>query len=145
MRNNMRHLEKFNESKWGKSKPRFSTLSKWLEELQDFCDTNLAYLLDQNLIVKISPNSQYVMVSLKMDRCAHVDFFNWVSFKDSIIPWLIRLNRTYDVSNKVSYYRLIGDKTRLGVVSLTTNLKDILDDNFEPTKMLYELEIIIYL
>jgi hypothetical protein len=142
----MKHLRGFNESKWSKSRPRFSNLSKWIEDLQDFCDTNLAYLLDQGLIVKLSPQSQYVMITLVMDQDHGFDYFKWEHFKDSIIPWLTRLNQTYDISNKVNYYRLGGNSgTTFPTLGMTTNLKDILNDNFRPTSFLYELEIIIYI
>lgn len=139
----MKHLRSFNESK---SRPRFSNLSKWLEELQDFCDTNLAYLLDQGLIVKLSPQSQYVMITLVMDQNHGFDYFKWENFKDSIIPWLTRLDQIYYVSNKANYYRLGGNNgTTFPTLNLTTNLKDILSDDFKPISFLYELDIIVYI
>jgi hypothetical protein len=43
----MRYLKKFNETNISET---------WLEELKDFCETNLAYLIDQGFELKYDLN-----------------------------------------------------------------------------------------
>lgn len=79
----MKHLRKFYESSEGLTQ----------EEIQDFCETNLVYLIDEGLRVIVDVGYG-VILSLK-----DVDQMNrkWIDIKDQIIPFLIRLKNEYDL------------------------------------------------
>ena len=80
----MKHLRRYNESS--------EDLTR--EEVQDFCEINLAYLMDEGLKVFVDEFGYGVILSLK-----DVDQMNrkWIDIKDQIIPFLIRLKNEYDL------------------------------------------------
>lgn len=80
----MKHLRRYNESS--------EDLTR--EEVQDFCETNLAYLVDEGLKVIVDVGYG-VILSLK-----DVDGKNrkWIDIKDQIIPFLIRLKNEYELT-----------------------------------------------
>ena len=102
----MKHLKKFNES-----------LNK--EELQDFCDTYLAYLLDEGYSIvnrgdssnswigKYGPGYGDDLITLKKgndsDRRVQIDspefLFTWDEIKDQFIPFLHMLSKKYTITN----------------------------------------------
>lgn len=76
-----------------------------ISELIDFCETNLAYLLD-NTKFKLefleSPqwNLYCIWLSCHLeDRRARP--FKWVDIKDYYIPFIIMLSKQYDLNNKM--------------------------------------------
>jgi hypothetical protein len=66
-------------------------------ELKEFCEMNLAYLLDQGfeVIVTLLNTNNYSVEIRKSD----IDdiWFNWNDVKDYIIPFLIRLKGEYEI------------------------------------------------
>ena len=78
----MKHLRGFNESSGGLTQ----------EEIKDFCETNLAYLMDEGLKVIVDKFGYEVILSLK-----DVDNKRWIDIKDQVIPFLIRLKNEYDL------------------------------------------------
>jgi hypothetical protein len=80
----MKHLRKYNESSDGLTQ----------EEVQDFCEMNLAYLMDEGLKVFVDEFGYGVILSLK-----DIDGKNrkWIDIKDQIIPFLIRLKNQYEL------------------------------------------------
>ena len=77
----MRHLKRFNES-----------LGKvFKDELKDFCETNLAYLLDDDVRVHVD-SLNGIVVRIVFDQTK-----TWDEVKDQIIPFLIRLNNKYEI------------------------------------------------
>ena len=96
----MKHLRRFNES-----------VNK--EELQDFCETYLAYLLD-NDDFKIKASIYYGLVN---NTNHQIEFenqkgFKWDEIKNFFIPFLVHLNNKYDIStiniftSKLRWYRV---------------------------------------
>jgi hypothetical protein len=88
------------------------------EELQDFCETYLAYLLD-NDDFKIKASIYYVEFENQKG-------FKWDQIKNFFIPFLVHLNNKYDIStiniftSKLRWYRvgsnqLINDDLIKGV------------------------------
>lgn len=66
-------------------------------ELKEFCEMNLAYLLDQGfdvLVTLLNTNNYSVEI-----RKSNIDdiWFNWNDVKDYIIPFLIRLKSEYEI------------------------------------------------
>ena len=105
----MKHLKKFNENvNWSSQR----------DELRDFCETYLAYLLDEGFELKIYGGSQLTsndnvikqnpfQVSLqKQDR----SIFSWQDIIDHFLPFLKFLKDNYnleriDPSSIVPYHR----------------------------------------
>lgn len=81
----MRYLRKYNESS-----------EIFVDELQDFCKTNLAYLIDGGLQVDIKDIGLYNNVRLNEIKIT-LNNSSWVSIKDHMIPFLIRLRNNYNV------------------------------------------------
>ena len=82
----MKHLKSFNED---------ITSFSFEEELQDFCDNNLAYLLDdEDIEMKIipspNPKSKGWRVMILFDQPK-----KWDEIKDHMIPFLTRLIKQY--------------------------------------------------
>jgi len=90
----MRHLKRFNES----------TDDIFKEELQEFCEMNLAYLLDEGVEVEVKEtpglsaalnlnwyNPQTIKITLQDNPKL------WSEIKDHMIPFLIRLDNEYKI------------------------------------------------
>jgi len=98
----MKHLKRFNES----------LQSDEVDELKDFCETSLAYLLDDGYNVSLSirdkvkyPGVNHIVVSLGLPEENYVPFrpyegyrnFFWNDVKDYYIPFLQMLQRRYEL------------------------------------------------
>ena len=80
----MKHLKRFNEA-----------TENFREELRDFCENNLAYLLDDGRLLVEDSRDNLVRVQLNLDRNK-----DWNEIKDHIIPFFIRLTNKYEVVEK---------------------------------------------
>lgn len=81
----MRFLRKFNESYEGK------------EELQDFCETYLAYLLDEDFVVVVEElQNSYEIKLYKLHRLKYPIGFKWGDISDSFIPFVKFLYKDYN-------------------------------------------------
>jgi hypothetical protein len=87
----MRYLKKFNES-----------VSK--EDLQDFCESSLAYLMDEGFTVSIMggddprtrlPSGQFNIFLQKEAR----EFFKWDDVKNHYIPFIERIRNKYKLAS----------------------------------------------
>jgi hypothetical protein len=69
------------------------------EDLLDFCETNLAYLMDDDTKIQIveSPGgwSELHLIRILLDEPKR-----WVEIKDHIIPFLTRLDNKYEINNQ---------------------------------------------
>jgi len=90
----MKHLKRFNES----------LQSDEVDELKDFCETSLAYLLDDGYQVSVSmrdkvkyPEKQHTIVSLGLKGNMGYRLFDWNDVKDYFIPFLQMLVRRYEL------------------------------------------------
>lgn len=140
----MKHLKRFNES--------ISVLDK--EEVREFCETRLAYLLDDGyeihirkdldstLVISFNLPSNKFGLSIRTSLNLDEDFvkFKWNDIKDYFIPFLTHLSNNYEINGKVQFaVNRLGCKTYYFY-----NTQQIIDD--QPTKLdyhLYEIEIII--
>ena len=97
----MKHLKKFNES-----------MNK--EGLQDFCDTYLAYLLDDGYSIEASEIGfgEYVLVLRNGKRLDNVPvdspefLFTWDEIKDQFIPFLHMLSKQYTIIRSIKFWSL---------------------------------------
>jgi len=97
----MKHLRKFNES-----------LNK--EDLQDFCDTYLAYLLDDGYSIVASEIGfgEYVLVLRNGKRLDNIPIdspellFAWEEVNDQFIPFLHMLSKQYTIIRSIKFWSL---------------------------------------
>lgn len=113
----MRYLKPFNEA-----------TDNFKEELKDFCETNLAYLLDDGRLLVEDSRDNLVRVQISFDRDK-----DWNEIKDHIIPFLIRLTNKYEVVEKNTENVDVYIFTRKNSGGLKTEFKitDLIDDNVE--------------
>ena len=103
------------------------------EELLDFSIDNLAYLMDDGYKVIVETSSD-VYDSIRIRKGDGDPFvppynrqsFNWNEIKDIILPYLIRVNRKYDLETVTFYTKDLRSST-----SFTKNgaakIKDLFD------------------
>jgi hypothetical protein len=132
----MKHLKKFNES----------TLDK--EEVQDFCETHLAYLIDEGLEVECYQFNEsnkevaYITLGYKLENPYEYNFPSWDEIKDNIIPFFTHLSNKYDLLKKggkevwISYVTTTDNTQVPQRVYYTQDhfkfsLKDIINDKTE--------------
>jgi hypothetical protein len=97
----MKHLKKFNES-------------MKREELQDFCETYLAYLLDEGYSIVASEIGfgEYVLVLRNGKRLDNVPvdspelLFAWEEVNDQFIPFLHMLSKQYTIIGSIKFWSL---------------------------------------
>jgi hypothetical protein len=95
----MKHLKPFNESK-----------DNLVEDLQDFCETSLAYLLDDGYDISVTlrdkvkfPDKQHLLVTLGLNGIGEdlwlqdYNLFSWNDVKDYYIPFIQMLVRRYEL------------------------------------------------
>jgi hypothetical protein len=122
----MKHLKSFNESK-----------ENFTEELKDFCENSLAYLLDDgyNVSVYKYPMKNYAIVSLGLLFENSITFdwkrFYWDDIKDSFIPFLQLLSRRYELlaynnSSPVQFHQQVCFNTTGGFKYLS--LDQVIND-----------------
>lgn len=88
----MRFLRKFNESLEGK------------EELQEYCEMNLAYLIDEGFFMDISLYGGIYIIILRKSLTTnqhgvHTSYFKWDDIKDHYIPFILRIQKKYKLSS----------------------------------------------
>jgi hypothetical protein len=86
----MKYLKPFNES----------TDDNFKEELQEFCEMNLAYLLDEGTEIQIveQPGGYE---GIHLIRILLDEPKKWDDIKDHMIPFLTRLQNQYDITDEV--------------------------------------------
>lgn len=118
----MKYLKLFNES--------LSDME--LSELQDFCETSLAYLIDEGYKLRFENELGYTFININLSSSI---FFKWDSIKDSFIPFLQLLSRRYKL-HSFSYHQASDDllvklyviHKRFGTVYNYYTLEQIIDD-----------------
>ena len=106
----MKHLKRFNES----------LQPVEVDQLKDFCETSLAYLLDDGYNVSVSvrdkvkyPEKQHTIVSFGLKGNMGYRLFDWNDVKDYYIPFLQMLVRRYELLpfgmyDKICYFNTEG-------------------------------------
>jgi hypothetical protein len=117
----MKHLKRFNED---------ITSFNFEEELKDFCEMNLAYLLDEGTEVSVGETQNGNYVKIKFDKMK-----SWDEIKDHIIPFATRLNNKYEMERNPMIghdnVRIWTFTTRLvpGTGSMTRKIEDLINDD----------------
>ena len=129
----MKHLKRFNEA-----------TENFREELRDFCENNLAYLLDDGRLLVEDSRDNLVRVQLNFDRDK-----DWDEIKDHIIPFFIRLTNKYEVVEKNTenvdvYIFYVSDTHGNASGGTPTEFKitDLIDDNISISDI-YEIRLYI--
>ena len=124
----MKHLKRFNEA-----------TENFREELRDFCENNLAYLLDEGRLLIENSRDNLVRVQLNLDRDK-----DWDEIKDHIIPFFIRLTNKYEVVEKntenVDVYIFYGRVS--GGTPTEFKITDLIDDEVDISGI-YEIRLFV--
>ena len=80
----MKYLKRFNES------------VDFEEKLRDFCETHLAYLLDEGFEVVLNDLDETYDCEITIKR-EDQRTFTWDEVKDHIVPFIIHLNKEYEL------------------------------------------------
>lgn len=80
----MKHLKSFNEN-----------VENLPIDLKDFCETNLAYLLDEGTKIEIIDFPDNALIEIKLPPTT------WEKVKDHMIPFLTRLQNNYQIIETV--------------------------------------------
>ena len=126
----MRYLRKYNEES--------SDLTE--DQIKDFCEMNLAYLMDDGLrvlvIELVEPfllSSEY-KVTLSFRRVINK---KWIEIKDQIIPFLTHLRNAYNLAVEVGSMR-VPTNIRIEMIGPNCtypdwfNIEDIISDKIVP-------------
>jgi len=81
----MKHLKRFNEN-----------INEY--DLKDYCETHLAYLMDEGLEVKIDNDRTDLFVTLYLYQSNGYGR-TWSEIKDQIMPFLHRFNNVYEINS----------------------------------------------
>ena len=85
----MKYIKKYNES---------NSAGLTEEQVQDFCEMNLAYLLDDGLKVLVSPDYfDLKVIDYKVTLSFRLLDKRWGQIKDQVIPFLTHLRNEYDL------------------------------------------------
>lgn len=98
-------------------------------ELKDFCEINLAYLLDYGIELEFVENpggfKNFVLVKIKK----FTSFFSeWDNLKDYIIPFITRLNNEYLVQKEINFLKKTGNNH---MVKTNSVIDDIVPNFYE--------------
>ena len=89
----MKFLRKFNEN-----------LEDRLE-IKDYCEMNLAYLIDEGFFIDVHSHSGgYYNITLRRSLTTnqhgvHTTYFKWDDIKDHYIPFILRIQKKYKLSS----------------------------------------------
>ena len=70
-------------------------------ELKEYCNTNLAYLIDDGFFIRVgqlsSESNHNVQIQITKNIFGDREDFKWYEVKDHLIPFILRLERKYDI------------------------------------------------
>ena len=131
--------------------PKFDSNEEQLEALRDLCDTNLAYLKDDNFIVRVvpsRPDSFFIFIGLDgFNQSGERDYFSWGSVKNHLIPFFHYLVKDFTIQDNPK-----GTNNRgISFVSYGTfndtnesvKVSQILNDEIEDDKQIAGISIFI--
>lgn len=131
--------------------PKFDSNEEQMAALQDLCDTNLAYLKDENFIVRIvqsRPDSFYIFIGLEgFNSSGTRDYFSWTSVKDHLIPFFHYLSKDFKIQDTAKGHNPRGisflsyDST--GTVNEHIDVDEILNDEIPDDKQVAGLSIYV--
>ena len=110
-------------------------------ELTEYCETNLAYLMDEGFRIRVGQQYAIGNVSIgikkesltlkqRAERCVEREDFNWGDIKDHFIPFCVRLEKEYEISE----IKILGPSINL-----------VIRDNFENQLDKLSTEVVSYI
>lgn len=133
----MRYLKRFNESQ-----------GDFKEQLRDFCETHLAYLLDNGFIVEVNDDLDGFELIIKQGEVTapggyqRQPLFTWEDVKDYIGPFVFYLDKEYELyksPEKIGKSEP-GDigivQSELDALFEPFNVEEISDKDYEPTSVM---------
>ena len=107
----MEYIKSFNENQ-----------NSEILELKDFCEINLAYLLDHGIELEVVENpggfKSFILIKvrlyiykrtlIKINKFT-LFFSEWDNLKDYIIPFITRLNNEYLVQKEINFLKKAGN------------------------------------
>lgn len=140
----MKYLMRFNES---------LDSDDMTEDLLDFCEGNLAYVIDDGLEVRVSrgitqsaidKNCKYHRYMIYINR-GHLDDFDYSDIKDSFIPFMIRFTKYLKENNlkisdiKFYFWKLDkGGNRKFVNDKIKVSVRKIIMDNISISKQVLE-------
>jgi hypothetical protein len=131
--------------------PKFESNEQQIEALKDLCDTNLAYLKDDNFVVRVvpsRPDSFYIFIGLDgFNQSGERDYFSWSSVKDHVIPFFHYLMKDFKIQDTTKGHNPRGisfvsyDST--GTVNEHIDVDEILNDEIANDTQIAGLSIFI--
>ena len=117
----MKYLKRFNES------------VDFQERLKDFCETHLAYLLDEGFEVGLNDLNETYDSEITIKR-EDERTFTWNEVKNHIVPFIIHLNKEYKLykTNGVKINDIGYIQSELSSIYEPFSIKEISDENYEP-------------
>jgi hypothetical protein len=107
------------------------------EDLKDFCEQYLAYLLDDGYALDfrlsgrvtqidfVKPTENPLQARWSPGHGGSVDWMDWDHIKDHFIPFLKMLDREYDVKDNLITFQTTG------AVQVKISFQDVIDDKVE--------------
>ena len=154
----MKHIKRFNES-----------LENYLDQLKDFCESNLVYLLDEGFQLKYDTDPmnfpELIVIKHRGDAGVNVKIMcpnyhwgsniantHWSDIKDYIIPFLKRLCSEYQLYTYYEKKEFDQDKNEIvkedKYVALQEEtqfkyytLEDLIEDKLPQDKWFYSLSV----
>lgn len=131
--------------------PKFDSNEEQMEALKDLCDINLAYLKDENFIVRVvqsRPDSFYIYIGLEgFNERGMRDYFSWASVKDHLIPFFHYLVKDFKIQDTAKGHNPRGisfvsyDST--GTVNEHIDVDEILNDEIANDTQIAGLSIYV--
>lgn len=129
----MRYIKSYNES---------NSEGLTEDQVKDFCEINLAYLMDEGLSVLVSPDYfDLKVIDYKVTLSFRL-FANkrWGQIKDQVIPFLTHLRNGYDLVTMDR--RFVSLNVRIKIIGLESiyydwfNIDDIISEQIVPASRL---------
>ena len=96
------------------------------EEIKDFCEMYLSYLLDDGYALDFRESGRITQIDLTKPSN---DSFNWDEIKDRFIPFLQMLDKQYDVKDNMIIFQTKPYVAPAGQVKIS--FKDVIDDKVQ--------------
>ena len=110
-------------------KDKFITEAISQEEIKDFCEMYLSYLLDDGYALAFRESGRVTQIDFVKPKTdvehISVDWMDWDHIKDRFIPFLKMLDREYDIKDN-----LITFQTR-SAIQVRISFQDVIDDKVE--------------
>lgn len=126
IKSDMKYLKRFNES------------VDFEERLKDFCETHLAYLLDEGFKVVLTDLDESYDCEISIKR-EDQRTFTWNEVKDHIVPFIIHLSKKYELyksEDEHPPYVKVGDigyiQSELSSLYEPFSVDKISDESYEP-------------